>query len=84
MRRPIPDLGLRLLRKSVRHLAAGRDHCTVCRRTPLVGERVHVYANGSVVCDLCRHERAGEPERSERVRHSEAGHAVKPAVRIAA
>ena len=84
MRRPIPDLGLRLLRKSVRHLAAGRDECAVCRRTPLVGERVFVYANSSVVCHLCRHERAGEPERSELVRHSELGHAVKPAVRIAA
>jgi len=84
MRRPLPDLGLRLLRKSVRHLAAGRDVCAICRRTPLVGERVHVYANGSQVCDLCRHERVGEPERIERVRHSELGNAVKPAVRIAA
>jgi hypothetical protein len=84
MRRPIPDLGLGLLRKSVRHLAAGRDECTVCRRTPLVGERVFIYAHGSVVCHLCRDERAGEPERTELVRHSELGHAVKPAVRIAA
>jgi hypothetical protein len=84
MRRAMPDLGLRLLRKSVRHLAAGRDECAVCRRTPLVGERVFIYTNGSVVCHLCRHERAGEPERSELVRHTELGHAVKPAVRIAA
>src|SRR4051794_34638166 len=71
MRRQLPDLGLRLLRRSVRHLAAGRDTCGVCRRTPLVGERIHFYANGSVVCELCRHERAGEPERSELVHHSE-------------
>ena len=84
MRRPIPDLSLGLLRKSVRHLAAGRDHCAECRRTPLVGERVHVYANGSVVCDLCRHACSGEPERVELVRHSELGHAVKPAAPIAA
>lgn len=84
MRRPTPDLGLRLLRKSVRHLAAGRDHCAECRRTPLVGERVHVYANGAVVCELCRGERSGQPERTELVRHSELGHAVKPAAPIAA
>ena len=84
MRRAMPDLGLRLLRKGVRHLAAGRDECAVCRRTPLVGERVFIYANGAAVCHLCRDERAGEPERSELVRHSELGHAVKPAVRIAA
>jgi hypothetical protein len=84
MRRPTPDLGLRLLRNSVRRLAAGRDQCGDCRRTPLVGERMHFYASGAVVCELCRHERRGEPERSELVRHSELGHAVKPAVRIAA
>jgi hypothetical protein len=84
MRRVTPDLGLRLLRKSVRHLAAGREDCASCRRTPLVGERVHVYANGSVVCELCRHQHAGEPEHSQLVRHSEFGHAVKPSVPIAA
>jgi len=84
MRRQLPDLGLRLLRKSVHHLAAGRDSCAVCRRTPLVGERVFIYENGSRICHLCRHERTGEPERSELVHHSELGHAVKPAVRIAA
>jgi hypothetical protein len=84
MRRPTPDLGRRLLSTSVRRLTAGRDHCRVCRRTPLVGERVDVYADGHVVCALCRDEHAGEPERTEVVRHSELGHAVKPAVRIAA
>ncbi len=84
MRRLMPDLGLGLLRKGVRHLTAARDECTVCHRTPLVGEHVHVYANESVVCELCRHQRVGEPERVELVRHSELGHAVKPAARIAA
>ena len=80
----MPDLGLGLLRKSVRRLAAGRDECAVCRRTPLVGERVFVYANGSLVCHMCRHERAGEPERSVLVRHCVLGVAVMPALRIAA
>jgi hypothetical protein len=80
----MPDLGLRLLRRGVRHLASDREHCTVCHRTPLVGEHIHFYAGGTVLCELCRQERVGEPERSELVRHSELGHAVKPAVRIAA
>jgi hypothetical protein len=84
MRRKLPPLELRLLRRSVRQLAEGRERCTDCRRTPLVGERVHVYAAGEVVCALCRTAHGGEPERSELVRHSELGHAVKPAARIAA
>lgn len=84
MRRPLPDLGRRLLRKGVQRLAAERDTCSVCHRTPLVGERVHVYANGSLACALCRHAKAGEPERTELVHHSEWGHAVKPIARIAA
>src|SRR3954447_14277061 len=84
MRRAFEDLGRRLLRKSIERLAADRDTCSVCRRTPLVGERVHVYANGSLACALCRHAKPGEPERTELVHHSEFGHAVKPMARIAA
>src|SRR4051812_15247596 len=84
MRRAFEDLGRRLLRKSVERLAADRDTCSVCHRTPLVGERVHVYANGSIACPLCLHVKTGEPERTELVHHSEFGHAVKPMARIAA
>jgi len=84
MRRAFEDLGRRLLRTSVDRLAADRDTCSVCHRTPLVGERVHVYANGSIACALCRHAKAGEPERTELVHHTEFGHAVKPMARIAA
>ncbi len=84
MRRPAPDLGRRLLRKGVQRLAAGRDRCAVCHRTPLVGEQVEVYDNGDHVCVLCSRQHAGRPERVELVRHSELGHAVKPAARIAA
>ncbi len=65
-------------------LAEDRHRCADCRRTPLVGEHVHVFSGGAVVCALCRAGHAGEPERSELVRHSELGHAVKPAARIAA
>jgi len=59
-----PDLERQLLRNSVVRLAAGRAHCTDCSRTPLVGERVHLFADGDVVCELCRTQRSGAPERS--------------------
>lgn len=84
MRRALPDLSRRLLHHGVRRLVADRESCSVCHRTPLVGERVHVYANGIRTCALCRPVRAGEPERVELVHHSELGHAVKPVSRIAA
>lgn len=83
MPRALPDLSHRLLRKGVARLAAQRDTCSVCHRTPLVGERVAVYANGSIACSLCRTAKRGEPERVELVHHSEWGHAVKPLARAA-
>lgn len=71
------DLERALLRKSVGRLAAGRHACHECGRTPLVGERIYVFARSLVVCALCRPRRRGEPERSELVRHSERGHTVR-------
>lgn len=70
------DLELRLLRKGVGVLEAGRAGCDECGRTPLTGEQVHHYGH-DVVCQLCRGRRRREPDSSERVRHSEHGHAVK-------
>ena len=72
-----PDLERQLLRNSVVRLTAGRAHCSDCGRTPLVGERVHLFAEGDVVCELCRRHRSAAPERSETVHHSERGHTVK-------
>lgn len=50
-------------------------HCSVCTRTPLVGEGVTIVRRGeaeSVVCDLCaakpRAAVLGEPIRRDRVR----------------
>lgn len=82
MARAITDLSQRLLRRSVERLSAERDACSECRRTPLVGERVHLYANGSLCCALCRDRRPEQPERSQLVHHSEWGHAVKPLARV--
>lgn len=77
------DLHLRLLRKGMAQRAAQRDTCSVCHRTPLVGERVARHADGAMTCPLCVDRRpAGEIERVELVHHSEWGHAVKPLARI--
>ena len=84
MRRILSSFETRLLRRGVQRLAAGREDCVDCERTPLVGERVHVYADGMIVCSLCRPSHGGEPERSKLVVHSELGQTVKPAAPIAA
>jgi hypothetical protein len=72
-----PDLERELLRKGVVRLTAGRAQCQDCRRTPLVGERVHLFGDGSLVCELCRPAREDVPERSEVVHHSERGQTVR-------
>ena len=71
------DLELRLLRKGLGELHDHRETCADCGRTPLTGERLHHYEGGSVVCELCRPARRGEPVRTELVCHPEHGHAVK-------
>jgi hypothetical protein len=73
-----------LLRRSVGALTAGRHRCHDCGRTPLVGERVHVYERSSgIVCELCRALRPEHPADSRLVRHSEHGHTVRLAARAA-
>ena len=74
-----PELERHLLRRSVMALAAGRDCCDGCHRTPLVGERVHVYDGGRVLCELCRREQRDAPVRSEPVHGSEHGLTVRRA-----
>jgi hypothetical protein len=79
-----PELERHLLRRSVMALAAGRDTCDGCHRTPLVGERVHVYDGGRTLCELCRRERREAPVRSESVYGMEHGHTVRVTDRRAA
>jgi hypothetical protein len=71
------DLERALLRKSVGTLASETERCADCGRTPLIGETLHRYAAGEIVCELCRPLRRQAPERSERVRNGEAGMAVR-------
>ena len=71
------DLERALLRKSVGVLTRASARCADCSRTPLIGETLHRYAGGAIVCELCRPLRRGEPDRSEPVRNGEAGLAVR-------
>jgi len=71
------DLERELLRKSVGALEADRASCHDCGRTPLVGERVHRFGGGALVCELCRPQRSEYPERSDVVHHSERGQTVR-------
>jgi len=79
-----PDLERELLRKGVGAREAVRRHCSDCGRTPLVGERVHIYARGAVVCELCRPGHAKAPECSQVVPHTELGQTVRLRARAAA
>jgi hypothetical protein len=71
------DLERALLRKGARALRDDATRCADCGRTPLIGERVHRFAGGEPVCELCRPGRGGEPIRVERVRQAEHGHTVR-------
>lgn len=73
-----------LLRRGVGVLAADRNRCADCGRTPLVGEQVHLYErHGVVVCELCRSLRREPPAATETVRHTERGHTVRLTARAA-
>ena len=74
------DLERELLRKAAAALRDALARCRDCGRTPLTGERVHVYARGHRVCELCRPLRGDAPERSERVRGGESAVRVTSAI----
>jgi hypothetical protein len=73
---PPAPIAQALLRRSVGLLADERPRCVHCHRTPLVGERVYLYAQ-AIVCELCRPRRQNAPERSELVRSPEHKRAVR-------
>ena len=81
---PIDQFQRVLLRRGVGALAASREQCADCGRTPLTGERVHLYdgRRGGVVCELCRTLRREPPVAIELVRYCEHGHAVRLTVRV--
>ena len=71
------ELELALLRRGLDERVAGSERCTCCHRTPLVGERVYVYASGTIACELCRDRQRDAPERARRVHGPEFGHTMR-------
>jgi hypothetical protein len=66
------------------------DRCSVCARTPLVGEQISVLRRGgseSIVCDLClakpRAGALGEEVRRDRVRTAAGADTVRIATPVA-
>ena len=55
--------------------------CSHCRRTPLVGEHVHLYGE-RLVCQLCRHLRREPPAETVVVHSPEHLRAVKAAEKL--
>lgn len=49
----MPDLASIIVRRSVGNLSKARACCSKCRRTPLVGERLHEIDGGRQLCELC-------------------------------
>ncbi len=75
--RDMLDLELALLRRGLDERLAGSERCTCCHRTPLVGERVYVYASGTVACELCRAGQRGAPQEDRIVHGPEFGHTMR-------
>jgi hypothetical protein len=71
------DFERHMLRLSVEDLTAERAHCADCGRSPLVGEDVHLYERGRVVCELCRQLRSEPPVSTQRVRYGTPGQSVR-------
>jgi hypothetical protein len=80
----IGDLETALLRRGVDQRTAGRVKCRRCARTPLVGEKVHVYEHGEVLCELCKALRPDAPVESQMIRGPELGHSIRITDRRAA
>jgi hypothetical protein len=82
--RDMLDLELALLRRGLDERLAGSERCTCCHRTPLVGERVYVYASGTIACELCRAGQRDVPQEDRIVHGPEFGHTMRIVDRRAA
>lgn len=71
------ELELALLRRGMDQRAAGRESCSRCHRSPLIGESVYVYGRDRVLCELCR-ALDREPPTGSRLVHTPAfGHTIR-------
>jgi hypothetical protein len=66
-----------LLRRGVEHRDGAHVRCSLCRRTPLIGERVYLADNGPVLCELCRSGEAETPVQCRVVRGPSFGRAIR-------
>jgi CRISPR/Cas system-associated protein Cas10 (large subunit of type III CRISPR-Cas system) len=76
----MPDLAAIMLRRSARSLDSGRPRCAGCRRTPLVGERLHEMDTGRTLCELCV---SALPKEDRRAVRSELVHALDKQLSVA-
>jgi hypothetical protein len=74
--RPMPELELALLRRSVDAIGAALEKCGRCRRRPLIGERVYPHPRLGLLCELCRSV-DGAQEQPRRVHGPEFGHTIR-------
>lgn len=65
------------MRRGVGSVTERRETCHECGRTPLVGERVHLFRGAQMLCELCKAMRGEEPESSRLVHGPAFGHAVR-------
>jgi len=74
-----------LLLRGLGALEADRSRCADCGRTPLTGERVHLFEGRrtTLVCELCAPLRGEAPLASETVRGCEHGQTVRLTARAA-
>ena len=75
--REMAGLELALLRRAMNDRDAQREVCALCRRTPLVGERVYLVESGTMLCELCRPQAFEIPVRPSTVHGPEYGHTLR-------
>jgi hypothetical protein len=73
----MPDLELALLRRGVEQRSAGSERCSICRRTPLIGERVYQFGAALILCELCRWRSQEAPVGSRMIHGPEFGHTMR-------
>ena len=80
----IADLELALLRRGVDDRVAHTERCGRCQRTPLIGERIYIYEQDAVRCELCRGRERHTPLGSRLVHGPAFGHTMRITDRRAA
>lgn len=67
------DLERALLRQGVDGRDQDQRRCDACTRTPLIGESVAHYSDGTMRCELCRSIHREAPVREALVKHAPDG-----------